>query len=91
MRFVICVALSARDRGLPGKQSIFIPAHFVGMPACATGGCMTGRLEHHILVVENDIGMREGILMRLMMEDGVWRTGRRRRGRSRRLGNGRAP
>ena len=31
-----------------------------------------------------DRGLREGILMRLMMEDGVWRTGRRRRGRSRR-------
>lgn len=34
-----------------------------------------------------DRGLREGILMRLMMEDGVWRTGRRRRGRSRRSGN----
>ncbi|MBS0235183.1 MAG: Ppx/GppA family phosphatase [Proteobacteria bacterium] len=31
-----------------------------------------------------DRGLREGILMRLMMEDGVWRSGRRRRGRSRR-------
>jgi exopolyphosphatase/guanosine-5'-triphosphate,3'-diphosphate pyrophosphatase len=31
-----------------------------------------------------DRGLREGILMRLMMEDGVWRAGRRRRGRSRR-------
>ena len=30
-----------------------------------------------------DRGLREGILMRLMMEDGVWRAGRRRRGRSR--------
>ena len=29
-----------------------------------------------------DRGLREGILMRLMMEDGVWRAGRRRRGRS---------
>jgi exopolyphosphatase/guanosine-5'-triphosphate,3'-diphosphate pyrophosphatase len=38
-----------------------------------------------------DRGLREGILMRLMMEDGVWRTGRRRRGRSRRSGNGAAP
>jgi exopolyphosphatase/guanosine-5'-triphosphate,3'-diphosphate pyrophosphatase len=37
-----------------------------------------------------DRGLREGILMRLMMEDGVWRTGRRRRGRSRRPGNGHA-
>jgi exopolyphosphatase/guanosine-5'-triphosphate,3'-diphosphate pyrophosphatase len=37
-----------------------------------------------------DRGLREGILMRLMMEDGVWRTGRRRRGRSRRSGGGRA-
>jgi exopolyphosphatase/guanosine-5'-triphosphate,3'-diphosphate pyrophosphatase len=35
-----------------------------------------------------DRGLREGILMRLMMEDGVWRTGRRRRGRSRHSGNG---
>jgi exopolyphosphatase/guanosine-5'-triphosphate,3'-diphosphate pyrophosphatase len=35
-----------------------------------------------------DRGLREGILMRLMMEDGVWRTGRRRRGRSRRSSNG---
>ncbi len=31
-----------------------------------------------------DRGLREGILMRLMMEDGVWRSGRRRRGRPRR-------
>ena len=31
-----------------------------------------------------DRGLREGILMRLMMEDGVWRAGRRRRGRSKR-------
>ncbi len=31
-----------------------------------------------------DRGLREGILMRLMMEDGVWRAGRRRRGRGRR-------
>lgn len=31
-----------------------------------------------------DRGLREGILMRLMMEDGVWRSRRRRRGRSRR-------
>jgi exopolyphosphatase/guanosine-5'-triphosphate,3'-diphosphate pyrophosphatase len=31
-----------------------------------------------------DRGLREGSLMRLMMEDGVWRAGRRRRGRSRR-------
>lgn len=31
-----------------------------------------------------DRGLREGILMRLMMEDGVWRSGRRRRGRGRR-------
>jgi len=38
-----------------------------------------------------DRGLREGILMRLMMEDGVWRTGRRRRGRSRRPNNGYAP
>jgi exopolyphosphatase/guanosine-5'-triphosphate,3'-diphosphate pyrophosphatase len=38
-----------------------------------------------------DRGLREGILMRLMMEDGVWRTGRRRRGRSRRPNNGTAP
>ncbi len=38
-----------------------------------------------------DRGLREGILMRLMMEDGVWRTGRRRRGRSRRPSNGHAP
>lgn len=38
-----------------------------------------------------DRGLREGILMRLMMEDGVWRTGRRRRGRSRRSSNGYAP
>jgi exopolyphosphatase/guanosine-5'-triphosphate,3'-diphosphate pyrophosphatase len=30
-----------------------------------------------------DRGLREGILMRLMMEDGVWRAGRRRRGRQR--------
>jgi exopolyphosphatase/guanosine-5'-triphosphate,3'-diphosphate pyrophosphatase len=37
-----------------------------------------------------DRGLREGILMRLMMEDGVWRTGRRRRGRSRRPSNGHA-
>jgi exopolyphosphatase/guanosine-5'-triphosphate,3'-diphosphate pyrophosphatase len=37
-----------------------------------------------------DRGLREGILMRLMMEDGVWRTGRRRRGRSRRSSNGSA-
>ena len=35
-----------------------------------------------------DRGLREGILMRLMMEDGVWRTGRRRRGRSRPPSNG---
>jgi exopolyphosphatase/guanosine-5'-triphosphate,3'-diphosphate pyrophosphatase len=32
-----------------------------------------------------DRGLREGILMRLMMEDGVWRTGRRRRGRGKRM------
>jgi exopolyphosphatase/guanosine-5'-triphosphate,3'-diphosphate pyrophosphatase len=38
-----------------------------------------------------DRGLREGILMRLMMEDGVWRAGRRRRGRSRRPRNGHAP
>jgi exopolyphosphatase/guanosine-5'-triphosphate,3'-diphosphate pyrophosphatase len=38
-----------------------------------------------------DRGLREGILMRLMMEDGVWRTGRRRRGRSRRSANGYSP
>ena len=38
-----------------------------------------------------DRGLREGILMRLMMEDGVWRTGRRRRGRSRRSHNESAP
>ena len=38
-----------------------------------------------------DRGLREGILMRLMMEDGVWRTGRRRRGRSRRVNSGHAP
>jgi exopolyphosphatase/guanosine-5'-triphosphate,3'-diphosphate pyrophosphatase len=38
-----------------------------------------------------DRGLREGILMRLMMEDGVWRTGRRRRGRSRRSSNGYSP
>ncbi|RUP10364.1 MAG: Ppx/GppA family phosphatase [Hyphomicrobium sp.] len=31
-----------------------------------------------------DRGLREGILMQLMMEDGVWRAGRRRRGRSKR-------
>ncbi|MFA5956477.1 Ppx/GppA phosphatase family protein [Hyphomicrobium sp.] len=31
-----------------------------------------------------DRGLREGILMRLMMEDGVWRAGRRRRGRGKR-------
>lgn len=31
-----------------------------------------------------DRGLREGILMRLMLEDGVWRSGRRRRGRARR-------
>ncbi|MET1045223.1 MAG: Ppx/GppA phosphatase family protein [Hyphomicrobium sp.] len=31
-----------------------------------------------------DRGLREGILMRLMTEDGVWRSGRRRRGRGRR-------
>lgn len=30
-----------------------------------------------------DRGLREGILMRLMMEDGVWRAGRRRRSRAR--------
>jgi exopolyphosphatase/guanosine-5'-triphosphate,3'-diphosphate pyrophosphatase len=30
-----------------------------------------------------DRGLREGILMRLMTEDGVWRAGRRRRSRSR--------
>jgi exopolyphosphatase/guanosine-5'-triphosphate,3'-diphosphate pyrophosphatase len=35
-----------------------------------------------------DRGLREGILMRLMMEDGVWRIGRRRRRRARRSGNG---
>jgi exopolyphosphatase/guanosine-5'-triphosphate,3'-diphosphate pyrophosphatase len=34
-----------------------------------------------------DRGLREGILMRLMMEDGVWRAGRRRRGRGRRKGS----
>ena len=35
-----------------------------------------------------DRGLREGILMRLMMEDGVWRAGRRRRGFPRRpIGN----
>jgi exopolyphosphatase/guanosine-5'-triphosphate,3'-diphosphate pyrophosphatase len=38
-----------------------------------------------------DRGLREGILMRLMVEDGVWRTGRRRRGRSRRSSNGYTP
>ena len=31
-----------------------------------------------------DRGLREGILMRLMMEDGVWKAGRRRRGKSKR-------
>jgi exopolyphosphatase / guanosine-5'-triphosphate,3'-diphosphate pyrophosphatase len=31
-----------------------------------------------------DRGLREGILMRLMMEDGVWRAARRRRGRGKR-------
>ena len=31
-----------------------------------------------------DRGLREGILMQLMSEDGVWRTGRRRRGKPRR-------
>lgn len=31
-----------------------------------------------------DRGLREGILMQLMMEDGVWRAGRRRRSRSKR-------
>ncbi|MBA2125397.1 Ppx/GppA phosphatase [Hyphomicrobium methylovorum] len=36
-----------------------------------------------------DRGLREGILMHLMMEDGVWRTGRRRRGK-RRSGQGSA-
>jgi exopolyphosphatase/guanosine-5'-triphosphate,3'-diphosphate pyrophosphatase len=35
-----------------------------------------------------DRGLREGILMRLMMEDGVWRAGRRRRGRGRRARGG---
>jgi exopolyphosphatase/guanosine-5'-triphosphate,3'-diphosphate pyrophosphatase len=38
-----------------------------------------------------DRGLTEGILMRLMLEDGVWRAGRRRRGRSRRPGDGFAP
>jgi exopolyphosphatase/guanosine-5'-triphosphate,3'-diphosphate pyrophosphatase len=38
-----------------------------------------------------DRGLREGILMRLMLEDGVWRAGRRRRGRSRRPGDRFAP
>ncbi len=38
-----------------------------------------------------DRGLREGILMRLMLEDGVWRAGRRRRGRSRRPSDGFAP
>jgi exopolyphosphatase/guanosine-5'-triphosphate,3'-diphosphate pyrophosphatase len=33
-----------------------------------------------------DRGLREGILTTLMMEDGVWRTGRRRRSRGRRNG-----
>jgi exopolyphosphatase / guanosine-5'-triphosphate,3'-diphosphate pyrophosphatase len=31
-----------------------------------------------------DRGLREGILMRMMIEDGVWRSGRRRRGRGKR-------
>ncbi|WP_423414135.1 Ppx/GppA phosphatase family protein [Hyphomicrobium sp. B1] len=31
-----------------------------------------------------DRGLREGILMRMMMEDGVWRSSRRRRGRGKR-------
>ena len=31
-----------------------------------------------------DRGLREGILTTLMLEDGVWRAGRRRRGRGRR-------
>lgn len=31
-----------------------------------------------------DRGLREGILMRMMMEDGVWRAARRRRGRGKR-------
>jgi exopolyphosphatase/guanosine-5'-triphosphate,3'-diphosphate pyrophosphatase len=35
-----------------------------------------------------DRGLREGILMHLMMEDGIWRAGRRRRGRSRRSRGG---
>jgi exopolyphosphatase/guanosine-5'-triphosphate,3'-diphosphate pyrophosphatase len=35
-----------------------------------------------------DRGLREGILMRLMLEDGVWRAGRRRRARSRQPANG---
>jgi exopolyphosphatase/guanosine-5'-triphosphate,3'-diphosphate pyrophosphatase len=38
-----------------------------------------------------DRGLREGILMRLMLEDGVWRAGRRRRGRGRRPGDRTAP
>ena len=37
-----------------------------------------------------DRGLREGILMRLMMEDGVWRAGRRRRGRGKRARGSRA-
>jgi exopolyphosphatase/guanosine-5'-triphosphate,3'-diphosphate pyrophosphatase len=35
-----------------------------------------------------DRGLREGILMRLMLEDGVWCAGRRRRARSRQPANG---